>query len=125
MEKMLNHLSEESKQAAATTLVSSPPAPALSQSSTAGLGHGALATTANCLVTPTAHQRGRPVPHLLRTPHLGHLQALLPQVMQVSSSHAMSDLCQDDCQPLALPCAMWMGADALSSSVPEPASTST
>lgn len=34
MEKMLNHLSEESKQAAATTLVSPPPAPALSQSLT-------------------------------------------------------------------------------------------
>lgn len=87
MEKMLNHLSEESKQAAATTLVSPPPAPALFQSLTAGLGHGTLDGPAN-LVTPTAHQRGGPVPHLLRTPHLGHLQALLPQVMQVSSSHA-------------------------------------
>lgn len=49
---MLNHLSEESKQAAATTLVSSPPAPALSQSSTAVLGHRALAVTVNGPVTP-------------------------------------------------------------------------
>lgn len=87
VEKMLNHLSEESKQAAATTLVSPARAPALSQSLTAGLGHRTLDVTTNCPVTPTAHQRGRPVPHLLRTPHLGHLQALLPQVMQVSSSH--------------------------------------
>lgn len=47
MEKMLNHLSEESKQAAATTLVSPPPAPALFQSLTAGLGHGTLDGPAN------------------------------------------------------------------------------
>lgn len=45
VEKMLNHLSEESKQAAATTLVSPPRAPALSQSLTAGLGHRTLDVT--------------------------------------------------------------------------------
>lgn len=44
-------------------------------------------TITNCLLAPSpAHQRGGSLPHLLRTPHLSHLQALLPQVVQVSSS---------------------------------------
>lgn len=61
VDKMLNHLSEESKQAAATTLVS---APARSLCSAAVLAPGraaleylAFAATINCLVPPTtAHQ---------------------------------------------------------------------
>lgn len=123
MDKMLNHLSEESKQAAATTLVSSPPQPGprarqqpqLPAQLSWDMGFLLPPLTAWYPPTPTAHQRGRPVPHLLRTPHLGHLQALLPQIVQVSSSYAQP--------PPGL--LVLGGAHALSSSVPEPASTST
>lgn len=92
VDKMLNHLSEESKQAAATTLVSAPVCSPCSAAALApgraALGYRAFAATVNCRVPPTtAHQRGRPVPYLLRTPYLSHLQTLFPQVMQVSSFH--------------------------------------
>lgn len=111
MEKMLSHLSEESKQAAATTLVSPPSlVPALGGSSlvsqhscpeTRGFSGTRFSGTTNLLMaSSTAHQRGRPVPHLLRTPHLSHLQTLLPQVLQVSSSQ-VTPPSQGLCQPLA------------------------
>lgn len=85
VEQMLAHLTSASAQAAAASLVSG-----AARAATPGArAHGCIRPgRPPPTLLPAAHQRGGPLPHLLRAPHLRRVPALWPQVLQVSGRGA-------------------------------------